>query len=57
MRWRSMAWSMMPSLAAAMAACTWHFYYNAPQLEVLVVVQGAMTVVSCWVWLVADTGV
>lgn len=29
-RWKGMAWGMMPSLGSAMAACTWHFFYNSP---------------------------
>jgi hypothetical protein len=33
-RWKGMAWGMLPSLGGAMTACTWHFFYNAPELEV-----------------------
>lgn len=29
-RWKGMTWGMMPSLGSAMAACTWHFFYNSP---------------------------
>jgi len=25
---------MVPLLLGAMCACTWHFFYNAPELEV-----------------------
>jgi hypothetical protein len=32
--WKAMSWSMLPSLAAAMCAVTWHLHYNAPDLEV-----------------------
>ena len=32
--WRGMAWAMLPSLGGAMCACTWHFFYNSPDLEV-----------------------
>ena len=32
--WRGMAWGMLPSLGGAMCACTWHFFYNSPDLEV-----------------------
>ncbi|GLC46704.1 hypothetical protein PLESTB_001354400 [Pleodorina starrii] len=50
-RWKGMAWGMLPSLGSAMAACTWHFFYNSPDLEFLVVVQSALTVIgncTCW---------
>ncbi|KAG2427024.1 hypothetical protein HYH02_014670 [Chlamydomonas schloesseri] len=50
-RWKGMAWGMVPSLGSAMAACTWHFFYNSPDLEFLVVVQSALTVIgncTCW---------
>jgi hypothetical protein len=33
-RWKGMAWGMVPSLGGAMCACTWHFFYNAPELDV-----------------------
>lgn len=32
--WKGMSWAMLPSLAAAMCACTWHLFYNAEALEV-----------------------
>jgi hypothetical protein len=31
-----MTWGMLPSLVSAMCACTWHFFYNSPDLEFLV---------------------
>ncbi|GIL44003.1 hypothetical protein Vafri_1588 [Volvox africanus] len=53
-RWKGMAWGMVPSLGSAMAACTWHFFYNSPDLEFLVVVQSALTVIgNCTCWLAA----
>ncbi len=30
---------MLPCFGSAMAACTWHFFYNAPELEYLVALQ------------------
>ena len=33
-RWKGMTWGMLPFLASAMCACTWHFFYNNPELEV-----------------------
>eukprot|EP00878_Enallax_costatus_P008426 GHUV01008807.1.p1 GENE.GHUV01008807.1~~GHUV01008807.1.p1 ORF type:complete len:191 (+),score=26.79 GHUV01008807.1:75-647(+) len=50
-RWKGMTWGMMPSLGSAMAACTWHFFYNSPDLDFLVAVQAFLTVVgncTCW---------
>ncbi|GJP54637.1 hypothetical protein CLOM_g13700 [Closterium sp. NIES-68] len=41
--WRGLAWAMVPLLMGAMCACTWHFFYNSPQLEFLVVLQSFMT--------------
>lgn len=32
--WRGLAWGMLPLLVGAMCACTWHFFYNSPKLEV-----------------------
>lgn len=29
-----MAWGMVPCLGSAMCACTWHFFYNSPDLKV-----------------------
>jgi hypothetical protein len=31
---KALAWGMAPSLAAAMCACTWHFFYNSDDLKV-----------------------
>ena len=50
-RWKGMTWGMMPLLGGALAACVYHFFYNSPQLDVLVVIQAALTVVgnfTCW---------
>jgi hypothetical protein len=53
-RWKGMAWAMMPCLGSAMAACTWHFFYNSPDLDFLVALQAALTVVgNCTCWLAA----
>ena len=35
-RWKGMAWGMVPCLGSAMCACTWHFFYNSPDLQVCV---------------------
>lgn len=50
-RWKGMAWGMLPCLGSAMCACTWHLFYNSPDLEFLVALQAALTVVgnfTCW---------
>jgi hypothetical protein len=56
--WRALSFGMLPSLVSAMCACTWHFFDNAPDLNWLVTLQAAMTVVgnttACgaawWIW-------
>ena len=45
-RWKGMTWGMMPSLGSAMCACTWHFFYNSPDLDFLVALQAFLTVVG-----------
>ncbi|WVZ65599.1 hypothetical protein U9M48_014934 [Paspalum notatum var. saurae] len=44
--WKGLSWGMVPLLGGAMCACTWHFFYNSESLEVLVALQGALTVVG-----------
>jgi hypothetical protein len=34
---------MVPALASAMAACTWHLFDNSPALQGLVVLQAGLT--------------
>lgn len=51
-RWKGMAWGMLPCLGSAMCACTWHFFYNATELEFLVALQAFLTIVgnvTCWI--------
>ncbi len=38
-----LAISMLPNLASAMAAITWHIFDNSPELKGLVVLQAALT--------------
>jgi len=45
-RWKGMTWGMLPCLGSAMCACTWHFFYNAPELEFLVTLQAGLTVLG-----------
>jgi hypothetical protein len=44
--WRWLSFAMLPALVSAMCACTWHFFDNTPDLEWLVTLQAAMTVVG-----------
>ena len=41
--WRWLSLAMLPALVSAMAACTWHLFDNAAQLQGLVVLQAACT--------------
>ena len=41
--WRWLALAMVPALASAMAACTWHLFDNSGSLKGLVVLQAALT--------------
>ena len=44
LRWLSIA--MLPNLASAMAAITWHIFDNSIELKGLVVIQSALTMVG-----------
>ncbi|KAJ8498813.1 hypothetical protein OPV22_009365 [Ensete ventricosum] len=44
--WKGLTWGMVPPLGGALCACTWHFFYNAESLEVLVALQSALTVLG-----------
>jgi hypothetical protein len=56
--WKWLALAMLPALVSAMCACTWHFFNNPSQLEWLVTLQAAMTLVgnftlcaaAWWLW-------
>jgi hypothetical protein len=56
--WRSLCWGMLPALISAMCACTWHFFDNAVDLDWLVTLQAATTLIgNCtmmaaawWIW-------
>ena len=38
-RWKGLTWGMLPLLGGAMAACTYHLFYNPPELDILVALQ------------------
>jgi hypothetical protein len=44
--WRNLSWGMMPALISAMCACTWHFFDNPPELEWIVTLQAATTLIG-----------
>lgn len=44
--WRWLALAMLPALASALCACTWHLYDNAPDLHGLVTLQAALTLIG-----------
>jgi hypothetical protein len=41
--WRWLSLAMVPALASAMAACTWHLFDNSAELQGLVVLQAGLT--------------
>jgi hypothetical protein len=41
--WRWLSLAMLPALASAMAACTWHLFDNSAELYGLVVLQAGLT--------------
>lgn len=58
LRWRALAWAMVPAVVGAMSALTWHWFDNDPNLEWIVTGQAAWTLVgNCalaaaayWIW-------
>ncbi|KAI5655609.1 hypothetical protein M9H77_32796 [Catharanthus roseus] len=44
--WKGLSWGMVPLLGGAFCACTWHFFYNAESLEILVALQAALTAIG-----------
>ena len=44
--WRWLALAMLPALASALCACTWHVFDNSPGLHWLVTLQAALTLVG-----------
>jgi len=60
--WRWLSLAMLPALISAMAACTWHFFDNAVELNWLVTLQAATTLLgnitlclaAWWIWRTAQ---
>ncbi|WP_017327899.1 DUF2499 domain-containing protein [Synechococcus sp. PCC 7336] len=44
--WRGLAWAMLPALAGAMSALTWHFFDNSPELDWIVTLQASLTLMG-----------
>lgn len=42
-RWRGLTWGMLPLHSSGICACTFHLFYNAPSLNLLVAIQAALT--------------
>ena len=46
-KWRGLTWGMLPLHASGVAACTYHFFYNAqPELQFLVELQAFLTLLG-----------
>lgn len=46
-KWRGLTWGMLPLHASGVAACTYHFFYNAqPDLQFLVELQAFLTLLG-----------
>jgi len=43
-RWKGLSWGMLPSHTSGLCACTFHFFYNSPNVDWLVPVQAFLTV-------------
>ena len=45
-KWKGLTWGMLPLHASGMCACTYHFFYNAPELQFLVTSQAGLTLLG-----------
>jgi hypothetical protein len=41
--WKGLTWGMLPLHASSLCACTYHVFYNAPSLSLMVAAQAALT--------------
>jgi hypothetical protein len=53
--WRWLALAMVPALASGTAVCTWHLHNNAAELQLLSLLQAALTLLgntamACAAW-------
>jgi len=44
--WRGLTWGMLPLHASGICACTYHWFYNAPELQFLVTSQAGLTLLG-----------
>jgi len=42
-KWKGLTWGMLPLHASGVAACTYHWWYNSPELAFLVALQAGLT--------------
>lgn len=42
-RWKGLTWGMLPLHTSGLCACTYHLFYNAPSLNILVAIQALLT--------------
>lgn len=45
-KWKGLTWGMLPLHASGVCACTYHFFYNAPELQFLVTSQAGLTLLG-----------
>ncbi|KAI0563436.1 hypothetical protein FGB62_40g221 [Gracilaria domingensis] len=45
-KWKGLTWGMLPLHTSGICACTYHLFYNAPSLSVLVLLQAGLTVLG-----------
>jgi hypothetical protein len=45
-KWKGLTWGMLPLHASGICACTYHFFYNTPELQFLVSSQAGLTLLG-----------
>ena len=45
-KWKALTWGMLPLHASGVAACTYHFFYNSPDVGFLVTLQAFLTLLG-----------
>ena len=45
-KWKGLTWGMLPLHASGICACTYHFFYNPPELQFLVTSQAGLTLLG-----------
>lgn len=45
-RWKGLSWAMLPSHTSGLCACTFHLFFNSPNLLWLVTMQASLTIFS-----------